>query len=165
MFTNKLKLSPDKTEFILIGSKTNCRQLLPHSPINILGNQVSPAQNVKNFEVVLTCNLSLSDHASQVIKSTRIHERDVDRMCSLMDLKTSVLTNALVSSRLDYCNSLFVSLTDFELKRLLHVQNSLYRVVTPILSLPSFPISPPPPPICICKNFIGFWSSTGYKSN
>ena len=36
----------------------------------------------------------------------------------------------LLSSRLDYCNSLFLSLTDFELRRLLLVQNSLYRVVT-----------------------------------
>ena len=38
MFTNKLKLNPDKTEFILIGSKNNRKQLLPHFPINILGN-------------------------------------------------------------------------------------------------------------------------------
>ena len=40
MFTNKLKLNPDKTGFILIGSKNNRKQLLPHFPINILGNQV-----------------------------------------------------------------------------------------------------------------------------
>ena len=52
MFTNKLKLNPDKTEFILIGSKNNRKQLLPHFPINILGNQVSPAQSVKNLGVV-----------------------------------------------------------------------------------------------------------------
>ena len=35
-----------------------------------------------------------------------------------------------MSSRLDYCNSLFLSLTDFELRRLQLVQNSLYRIVT-----------------------------------
>ena len=39
-FKNKLKLNPDKTEFNLIGSKNNLKQLLPHFPINILGNQV-----------------------------------------------------------------------------------------------------------------------------
>ena len=52
MFINKLKLNPDKTEFILIGSPQNCKQLLPHFPINILGNQVSPAQSVRNLGVV-----------------------------------------------------------------------------------------------------------------
>ena len=41
-----------------------------------------------------------------------------------------LLVNALVSSRLDYCNSIFLSLTDFELRRLQLVQNSLCRVVT-----------------------------------
>ena len=131
MFTNKLKLNPDKTEFILIGSKSNRKQLLPHFPINILGNQVSPAQSVRNFGVVFDSNFSFSDHVSLVIKSTRVHARHLYRIRPLLDLNTSVLlANALVSSRLDYCNSLFLSLTDFELRRLQLVKNSLCKVVT-----------------------------------
>ena len=46
-------------------------------------------------------------------------------------LNTSVLlANALVNRRLDYCNSLFLLLTDFELRRLQLVQNSLCSIVT-----------------------------------
>ena len=131
MFTNKLKLNPDKSEFILIGSQRNCKQLLPHFPINILGNQVSPAQSVRNLAMVFDSNFNFSNHVSQVIKSTRVHARNLYRICPLLDLITSVLlVNTLVSSRLDYCNSLFLSLTDFELRRLQLVQNSLCRVVT-----------------------------------
>ena len=127
MFANKLKLNPEKTEFNHIGSKNKRKQLLPHFPINILGNQVSPAQSVRNLD----SNFSFSDHVSQVIKSTRVHARDLYRIRPLLDLNTSVLlANALVTSRLDYCNSLFLSLTDFELRRLQLVQNSLCRVVT-----------------------------------
>ena len=127
MSANKLKLNPEKTEFILIGSKNNRKQLLTHLLINIFGNQVSPAQTVRNLGVVF----SFSDHVSQVIKSTRVHARDLYRIRPLLDLNTSVLlANALVSSRLDYCNSLFLSLTDFQLRRLQLVQNSLCRVVT-----------------------------------
>ena len=81
--------------------------------------------------MVIDSNFSFSDHVSQVIKSTRVHARDLYRICPFLDLNTSVLlANALVSSRLDYCNSLFLSLTDFELRRLQLVQNSLCRVVT-----------------------------------
>ena len=40
------------------------------------------------------------------------------------------LVNALVGSRLDYYNCLFVSITNFELRRLQLVQNSLCGVVT-----------------------------------
>ena len=124
-------MNPDKTKFMLTCSKNNRKQFLPQFPINILGNQVSPAQSVKNLGVVFDSNFALSDHVSQVIKSTRVHARDLYRIRPLLDLKKSVLLAiALVSSRLDYCNSLFVSLTDFELRRLQGVQNSLCRVVT-----------------------------------
>ena len=81
--------------------------------------------------MVFDFNFSFSDHVSQVIKSTRVHARDLYRIRPLLDLNTSVLlANALVSSGLDYCNSLFLSRTDFELRRLQLVQNSLCRLVT-----------------------------------
>ena len=88
-------------------------------PISILANQVSPAQSIKNLGVVFDSDITLSGHVLQVMKSTRVYARDLHRIHLLFTLKTSVLiANAMVSSRLDYCNSLFVSLTDFELIRL-----------------------------------------------
>ena len=72
MFSNKLKLNPEKIEFILIDSKNNRKQLLPHFLINILGNQVSPTQSVRNLGLVFDSNFSFSDHVSQIIKSTSI---------------------------------------------------------------------------------------------
>ena len=157
MLTNKLKLNPDKTNFNLIGSKNNRKQLLPHFPINILGNQVSPAQSVKNLGAVFDSNFTFSDHVSQIIKSTTVHARDLYRIRPLLDLKTSVLlASALVSSRFDYCNFLFLSLTDFELRRLQLVQNSLCRVVT---GSSKFSCITPQ-----LKNYIGLQSGTGYNS-
>ena len=118
MFANKLKLNPDKTEFIFIGSQKNRNQLLPQFPINILGNQVSTLISISQT----TCHRSLSPLE---------YKQEIYRIRPLLDLNTSVLlANALVSSRLDYCNSIFLSLTDFELRRLQLVQNSLCRVVT-----------------------------------
>ena len=81
--------------------------------------------------MVFDSNFNFSNHVSQVIKSTRVHSRDLYRIRPLLGLNTSVLlVNAFVSSRLDYCNSFFLSLTDFELRRLQLFQNSLCRVVT-----------------------------------
>ena len=129
MFTNKLK--PRQSRIHSHRLPKNRKQLLPHFPINILGNQVLPAQSARNLGVVFYSNFNISNHVSQVIKSTRVHARDLYRIRSLLDLNTSVLlATALVSSRLDYCNSLFLLLTDFELRRLQLVQNSLCRVVT-----------------------------------
>ena len=84
--------------------------------------------------MVFDSSFTFSDHVSQVIKSTRVHARDLYRFRPLLYLKTSVLlANALVSSRLNYCNFLFLSLTDFELKRLQLVQNSKFSHITPQL--------------------------------
>ena len=156
MAANKLKLNPDKTEFILIGSKYSRKQLHSLFPTDILGNKVAPASNVKNLGVVFDSNLTFTDHISQVIKSTRFHIRDLYRIRHLLDLNTAILlANALVSSRIDYCNSLFASLTLSELKRLQGVQNSLCRVVTRSLEVIQ---------LQIWKNYIGYQSNTGFFS-
>ena len=106
--------------------------------------------------MVFDSKFNFSNHVSQVIKSTRVYARDLYRICPLLDLNTSVLlVNALVSSRLDYCNSLFLSLTDFELRRLHLVQISLCRVVT--RSSKFSHITPQ------LKNSTGSQSGTGYN--
>ena len=78
--------------------------------------------------MVFDSNFTFSDHVSHVHQSSC--ERPLQN-APLLDLKTSLLLiNAFVSSRLDYCNSLFLSLTDLELRRLQLVLNSLCRVIT-----------------------------------
>ena len=48
-----------------------------------------------------------------------------------LDLDSAkLLTTALVSSRLDYCNSFLYGIADIDLTRLQHVQNQLARLVT-----------------------------------
>ena len=129
MFTNKLKLNPDKTKYILIGSQ---KQYTTPPSLSIFWEIRSHQHKVSGTsEWCLIPNSISKNHVSQVIKTTRIHARDLYRIHPLLDLKTSLLlANALMSSRLDYCNSLFLSLTDFEIWRLQLVQISLCRVVT-----------------------------------
>ena len=77
------------------------------------------------------------------------------RIRHLLDLNTAILlANALISSRIDYCNSLFASLTLSELKRLQGVQNSLCRVVTRSRGTLT--------QLQIWKNYIGYQSNTGF---
>ena len=48
----------------------------------------------------------------------------------LTDEAAMLVSNALVSSRLDYCNSLFKSLSNFNLCKLQCIQNTLAKIVT-----------------------------------
>ena len=57
--------------------------------------------------------------------------RDLRRVRQHLSLSNATLVaNALVTSRLDYCNSLYRSLSRADLKKLQCIQNSLARIVT-----------------------------------
>jgi hypothetical protein len=131
MSANMLKLNPDKTEFIVFGSEKQ-RKLLSHCfPINILGNELSPADKVKNLGVIFDASLSMSDHVSSISRQCYVNLRDFRRIRRYLSKDIAVLVaNSLVSSRLDYCNSLFRSLSLKELHRLQCLQNAAARIVT-----------------------------------
>ena len=66
-----------------------------------------------------------------------------------MHNSTIILENSLVSSKLDYCNSLYYGLSAVSLDRLQKVQNSLARVVDPSVRVTTILLPH-------LKNFIGF---------
>src|SRR3989442_703761 len=62
------------------------------------------------------------------------HIRQLRQIPPSLDLISSIqLANAIVSSKLDYCNSLFYGLADTSIQRLQRVKNSLARVIFPSL--------------------------------
>lgn len=131
MDSNLLKLNPDKTEFLVFGSniqRNNIRHLLPSS---LMGETIQPSGSAKNLGVMFDSEMSLSQHVAALCKACFYHIRDLRRIRRFISKSTlTTLANALVVSRLDYCNSLFFSLTKKELNRLQWVQNTLCRVVT-----------------------------------
>ena len=53
MSTSKLKLNPDKTEFIILGSKRQRDKLKACFPIDILGSPLCPVDSVRNLGVYM----------------------------------------------------------------------------------------------------------------
>ena len=131
MTANKLKLNADKTEFILLGNKSQRDKLADCFPVDILGNNISPSNKVRNLGVIFDSDFSFSNHIVSVCRSCFVGLRDLRRIRRHLTKNISITVgNALVSSRLDYCNSLFRSLSCRDLKKLQNVQNSLARIVT-----------------------------------
>ena len=110
MSENKLKLNPDKTECIVFGAKDRYKWLSDSFPDNILGNCLSPTDVVRNLGVLFDAKFCFKNHVNSVIKSCFISLRDLHR--------------------LDYCNSLFRSLSSRNATRLQYVQTALARFVT-----------------------------------
>ena len=130
MNANKLKLNPAKTEFCVFSGAKQREQLQPFFPATILGNTLTPVDSIKNLGFVLDSQLTLQNQVSAVTKSCYYHMRDLRRLSAFLSRSTIIsLANAMVSSRLDYCNSLFLGIAAKQMRRLQGIQNTLCRVI------------------------------------
>ena len=66
MGNNKLKLNPDKTEFIVIGDDQIRSSLKSSFPVSLLGNTMEPAESVKNLGVILDAENSMQRHVANL---------------------------------------------------------------------------------------------------
>jgi len=130
MFVNKLKLNPDKTEFIVFGTPLHRSQLSHLFPVELLGNSISPANKVRNLGVIFDSSFNFSAQVSSICSSSYYHIRDFARIRRYLDKSTAIsLANALVSSRIDYCNSLLDSISEYDMRRLRSIQYSICRII------------------------------------
>ena len=107
MESSKLKLNPDKTDLIIIGTKQQRNRVINHFPVKLLVSDTFPSDTVRNLGVVFDSDFNFRQHISQVCKSCFYHIRDLRRIRRHISISTAkTISTALISSRLDYCNSL-----------------------------------------------------------
>ena len=110
MNNNKLLLNPSKTELLLLGTPVQLNMFKSFSSLLFDNSSMEPATAARNLGVVFDSNLSYTKHIDAVCRSSHYHIRDIRRIRKLVPSSALVpLANAHVSSRLDYCNSLFTS--------------------------------------------------------
>ena len=119
----KLKLNPEKTKFIIIGQKAIRELLAPNFPVPLLQNNISPSVEVKNLGVIF-------DPDNSFCRACYYHLRDLRRIRKFLGVETAILlANAMVSSCLDYCNSLLYGVSKSNIAKLQRVQNALCRII------------------------------------
>ena len=126
----KLKLNPEKTEFIILGQKATRELLASNFPVPLLQNNISPSVEVKNLGVTFDSDNSFDNHVAKVGRACYYHLRDLRRIRKFLSDETAILlANAMVSSRLDYCNSLLYGVSKSNIAKLQRVQNALCRII------------------------------------
>ena len=151
MKLNFLQLNCSKTEAILVGTPHQVQS----SNITTItfSDQTTPlSTSVTNLGVTFDPHLTFENHIKQLCKKAFFHLRNISRLRpSLTFADAEKLVHAFVSSRLDYCNSLFIGINKYTLQRLQYIQNCAARIlmrvrkydhITPIMkSLHWLPVS------------------------
>ncbi|KAF7247841.1 CUB and sushi domain-containing protein 1, partial [Varanus komodoensis] len=128
MRANKLKLNPDKTEVLLVGGSG-----FGEGDLNLVLNGVAlpPRDKVRSLGVLLDPELSLEAQVTTAARSAFLQLRLIHQLRPYLEYDClATVTHALVTSRLDFCNALYVGLPLKTVRILQLVQNRAARLLT-----------------------------------
>ena len=129
MSFNFLKLNEDKIEYIMFETR---HQLARTEPLDI---KVVPAfiftvEGVRNLGFYMDSLLKNHHHIKRICSQVFCIIKSVQAVHSRLDHDMAkIIIQALVLSKLDYCNSLLAGSAKYQLEKLQRVQNMACRVV------------------------------------
>ena len=127
---NGLQLNPQKSEAIHFIAGKRGQQADDLETISISGAVIQSSPAVKSLGVTLDQQLTFDQHVNNVCKACYFHTRALRHVRpSLPDEVAKTVACSIVSSRLDYCNSLLEGMSESNFNKLQRVQNTLARVV------------------------------------
>ena len=119
------------SKFIIFGSNVQLKKLDPYLPARIFGSFMLSAIVVNYLGFWFDANFYFDDHVRKMCTTGFIHIHDLRQVRQHLTDEAAILAaNALVSSRHDYCNSLFRSLSSLDMCKLQCIQNALAKIVT-----------------------------------
>ncbi len=128
MIQNKLKINDDKTEFVLITSPYV--KLADDICISIGQSEIVPSSSCKSLGVMFDNHMCMDSQITNICRSTLFHIRNISSIRDLLpESAAAQLVHSLVTSRLDYCNSLLYGIPGYRIDQLQRVQNIAARVV------------------------------------
>ena len=129
MYSNRLQLNQDKTEFIWCTTGRS-QHRLPAAGPTIGSCTVVPSSTVRDLGVYIDSDLSMKSHVQQIVSrcfSALRRLRSIRRQVPTAVFQSLVVT--LVLSRLDYCNSVLAGLPANLIQRLQSAQNAAARLI------------------------------------
>src|SRR6218665_3717467 len=129
MSSNILKLNSEKTQFIWSGGQQQLNKVNIDST-NLLGSTVNFQSSVINLGVTIDGPLTMRDHVLRICRTSFYQLGQLRVIRWLLSTETcTALVRAFLSSRQDYCNSVFAGLSDELTIKLQSVLRSAARLV------------------------------------
>ena len=130
MVVDKLKLNEEKTEFMLIGTHQQLSQVRTDSLL-VAGTVVSSVSEARNLGVWFDSKFQFQTHINKTCQSAFYYIYNIRRIRKFLSFEAAkTLVQALVISRLDYCNSVLYGIPAIHTNKLQRVQNAGSRLLT-----------------------------------
>ena len=129
MISNRLKLNAEKTQLTVFGTRQQLSKL-PVSHIRVGGSNLAIGKNVMDLGVQLDNQLNMSSHVGSITSSCFYQLRQLRsvRRCLTTDV-CQLLVQALIVTRIDYCNSALYGAPNTTLVRLQSVLNASAKLI------------------------------------
>ncbi len=127
MKEHHLQLNLAKTELLVFPATPT----LQHDfTIQLGSSTITPSSSVRNLGVIFDEQLTFKDHIAKTARSCRFALHNIRKIRPfLTEHAAQLLVQALVISRLDYCNALLAGLPSSKIKPLQMIQNAAARLV------------------------------------
>ena len=124
---NFLQLNSNKTEVLIVAADQTASKVA-----SFMGSlQANIRPHIRNLGVIFDQSMHLDNHVKSLTRTCFYHLRNIAKLRSIIshsELELSI--HAFISSRLDYCNSLFTCLNKTSINKLQLVQNAAARLLT-----------------------------------
>ena len=129
MLKHKLKLNDGKTEVILFGSRQQLEKINMHH-VKVGSNEINIVDNVRSLGFWLDSRLSMETHVNHICKRVNYSLHNLRRIRKyLTQGATECLVHSLITSHLDYVNSVMYGMPQFLFDKLQRLQNNAARLV------------------------------------
>ena len=129
MFTNRLKLNMDKTEFIIFETRQQLSKVCCDS-ISVKNETIYSRPVVRNLGVLLDQELKMKYHVFHILQTSYMHIRKLRSLRKYITQESmKTLVHCFIISRIDYCNSLLYGISEESLDKLQRVQNPAARLI------------------------------------
>ena len=129
MRTDLLKLNDDKTEVIMFGTRSQLSKIGEVS-IKIGNDTISAVPSVRNLGVHFDKELKWTVHINRLTSNLYHILRKVAHVQHLFNEDaTKTIIQALVLSKIDYCNSIYLGAPTYAINKLQRLQNMGCRII------------------------------------
>ena len=130
MTANMLSMNDNNTQYLPIVPKSAAWLLDEVNVIRIGDDTVTAATTVRNRGVHFDHRMDMNSHISHVISACSYHLRNINHISRCLPTTTNErVINALITSRIDYCNSLLYNTSANNISRLQRMHSAAARLI------------------------------------